>query len=325
MVLVFCPVVPRCRNEQRHPAQLAGFTVIALNLLVAPQPELRREGSLIFLSGVGLTDLLGSLKACECHASLGIEAMIVRGAPSLEFLRACIRFDYDSALVDDTVMHLTRTLLPFGEGAGHDAGIFEDRQEVLVLSGASEPQHTNRTDSHRFHLNLLVAALGKSFAAYQQGSDFSCRSCLDAGLPVCASHESLNRADTNAIGLCSNNVQARADRAVEFPHAESFASCGSDSSNPIKRKRDAASGPLTQSQGKNPKMERCQTTITGEDYLTLLRPWLREYCHSLRGGRKNGRPSAGPVQRLPMVGFCLPNEKDPGMSQLTPPKFFLSG
>lgn len=38
----------------------------------------------------------------------------------------------------------------------------------------------------------------------------------------------------------------------------------------------------------------------------------------------SNRPSPGPVQRLPMVGFCLPNEKESGMSQQEPPMFLPS-
>ncbi len=33
----------------------------------------------------------------------------------------------------------------------------------------------------------------------------------------------------------------------------------------------------------------------------------------------------GPRQGLPMVGFCLPNEKESGMSQHAPSQFLLSG
>jgi hypothetical protein len=40
---------------------------------------------------------------------------------------------------------------------------------------------------------------------------------------------------------------------------------------------------------------------------------------------EKGRPSPGPVERLPLVGFCLPNEKEYGMSQNAPAKFLLSG
>ena len=139
----------------------------------AAQPELRCDGSLIFLSGVRLADLLGSLKACKCHAPISIEPMVVRAAPGPEFIRACIRLDDYSAFADDVVVHLSRALLPSGEGTGHTSAILEDRKEVLVLPRTTEPQHTYCANTHPFHLSLLVTALRESSAAYQQGSDSS--------------------------------------------------------------------------------------------------------------------------------------------------------
>lgn len=88
---------------------------------------------------------------------------------------------------------------------------------------------------------------------------------------------------------------------------------------------DVVSGLFNCSPGKNSEMGHSVPTITGKDYLTLLRPSVREYRHVMHGRRKNGRPSVGPGQRLPMVGFCLPNDKEHGMSHNATFKFLLSG
>jgi hypothetical protein len=57
----------------------------------------------------------------------------------------------------------------------------------------------------------------------------------------------------------------------------------------------------------------------------LLRPSIHGYLTDLHNTGEKGRPSPGPVERLPLVGFCLPNEKEYGMSQHAPAKFLLSG
>lgn len=58
---------------------------------------------------------------------------------------------------------------------------------------------------------------------------------------------------------------------------------------------------------------------------TLLRPSLNGYLTPLHVSSEKGRPWPGPVQRLPMVGFCLPNKKESGMSPHAPSQFLLSG
>ncbi len=57
----------------------------------------------------------------------------------------------------------------------------------------------------------------------------------------------------------------------------------------------------------------------------LLRPSVNGYLTDLHVSNEKGRPSPGPVQRLPMVGSCLPNKKESGMSEHIPPHFLLSG
>jgi hypothetical protein len=93
----------------------------------------------------------------------------------------------------------------------------------------------------------------------------------------------------------------------KFSHAESLTRI---SLIEIKSFSDVVSGLFNCSPGKNSVMDHSVPTITGKDYLTLLRPSLREYRPVAHSNSKKGRASAGPVQRLPMEGFCMPNEKD---------------
>ncbi|PWK31789.1 hypothetical protein [Pseudomonas sp. OV226] len=82
------------------------------------------------------------------------------------------------------------------------------------------------------------------------------------------------------------NPQVRADRTVVIPHAESFASCGSDSLIEIKSFPDGVSGLFNSAQDKSSEMGHSVPTITEKDYLTLLRPSLRKYRQVLHGAEK---------------------------------------
>ena len=140
---------------------------------------------------------------------------------------------------------------------------------------------------------------------------------------LCA-RDVLNRADTTAAQAHCNNAQDSGGRAVQFPHAESSAGCQSNSLNKIKRNHWAESGPFTQSQGKAQKWGSTYPLLQIRNS-PLLRPSISGYGPNLHVCSVKGRPSPGPGQRLPMVGFCLPNEKEPGMSQHEQSQFLLSG
>lgn len=160
------------------------------------------------------------------------------------------------------------------------------------------------------------------------------------GKPVLRAREFLNRADTTVIQSLGNNgsIPFSAACSMTVPpltkHQPAIKSLRmrkhfqygvSESLNSIKSFSDAANGLFNGSKGKRLRNGGSPRTITGKDYLTLLKLSLREYRHVVHRSRKNGRPSAGPGQRLPMVGFCLPNEKEHGMSQHAPSQFLLSG
>lgn len=143
-------------------------------------------------------------------------------------------------------------------------------------------------------------------------------------LPAQCARELLNRADSTAAQACGNNAQVSGDRVVQFSHAKLFAGRHSNSLNKIKRNHGAESGPLIQSQGKAQKWGSACPLLKIRNS-PLLRPSISGYRSNLHVCSAKGRPSPGPGQRLPMVGFCLPNEKEYGMSQHTPYKFLLSG
>lgn len=146
---------------------------------------------------------------------------------------------------------------------------------------------------------------------------FQCKPVLYAG-------EFLNRADTTAAQARCNNAQVSGDRTDQFLHAESFASCHSNSLNKIERNLGAESGPFIQSQGKAQKWSSTCPLLQIRNS-PLLRPSISGYLPELHVCSIKGRPSLGPGQRLPMVGFCLPNEKEPGVSHHGPSQFLLSG
>lgn len=143
-------------------------------------------------------------------------------------------------------------------------------------------------------------------------------------LPAPCARELLNRADTTVAQARGNNAQVSGDRVVQFSHAESFVSSPSNSLNEIKRNHGGESGTFIQSQGKAQKWGSTCPLLQIRNS-PLLRPSISGYLPELRVCSRKGRPSPGPGQRLPMVGFCLPNEKEPGMSQHAPSKFLLSG
>lgn len=143
-------------------------------------------------------------------------------------------------------------------------------------------------------------------------------------LPLLHGHEILRGAESTYVQQSCNNVQVSADRALQFPHAESFASRPSNSLNKIKRNHGAESGPFIQSQWNAQKWGSTCPLLQIRNS-PLLRPSLSGYRPNLHVCSAKGRPSQGPGQRLPMVGFCLPNEKEQGMSQHTPSQFLLSG
>ena len=144
------------------------------------------------------------------------------------------------------------------------------------------------------------------------------------GVPVVYAREFLNPADTTVIRPSRNNAQTSAGRAVEFLHAKSFPSCAGNSLIEFKRNPDAVSRPFTRLKGEISEVGQYLSTITDKNYSTLLRPSVNGYLPDLHVCNAKGRPSPGPVQRLPMVGFCLPNEKESGMSQQEPPMFLPS-
>lgn len=143
-------------------------------------------------------------------------------------------------------------------------------------------------------------------------------------LPALRARELLNRADTTADQVGRNNAQVSRDRTVQFLHAESFAGIHGNSLNKIKGNHGAESGPFIQSQEKAQKWGSTHPLLQIRNS-PLLRPSISGYGPNLHVCSANGRPSPGPGQRLPMVGFCLPNEKEPGMSQHEPSQFLLSG
>ena len=143
-------------------------------------------------------------------------------------------------------------------------------------------------------------------------------------LPALCACEFLNRADTTAAQARCNNAQVSGDRTVQFPHAESFASRPSISLNTIKRNQRAESGLFIQSQGKAQKWGSTCPLLQIRNS-PLLRPSINGYRPYLHVFSAKGRPSPGAGQRLPMVGFCLPNEKEHGMSHHEPSQFLLSG
>lgn len=144
-------------------------------------------------------------------------------------------------------------------------------------------------------------------------------------LSVLRAREVLNGAESTCVQQSCNNAQVSADRAVKFPHAESFSSCTSNSLIEFKRNQSAASRPFSRLQGEISEIGQYLATITDKGYSPLLRPSLNEYLPDLHVCSAKGRPSPGPVQPLPMFGFSMPNEKEPDMSQQPPSQFLLSG
>ena len=144
-------------------------------------------------------------------------------------------------------------------------------------------------------------------------------------LTVLRAHEILNGAESTYGQQRCNNARASADGISQFLHAETFPSCSGNSLIEFKRNQSAAIRSFTRLQGGISEMGQYPATITDKDHSPLLRPSISSYSPNLHVFSANGRPSPGPGQRLPMVGFCLPNEKEYGMSQYTPSMFLLSG
>lgn len=145
------------------------------------------------------------------------------------------------------------------------------------------------------------------------------------GVRVVCAREFLNRADTTIIRPSCNNAQTTADRPLEFLPAKSFPSCAGNSLIDFKRNQSSVSRPFTRLQGGISEVGQYPSTITDKNYSPLLRPSLNGYRPGRYVCSAKGRPSPGPVQRLPMVGFCLLDEKEHGMSQHAPSQFLLSG
>lgn len=145
------------------------------------------------------------------------------------------------------------------------------------------------------------------------------------GNPVSLPLEILHGAESTFCQSRCNNVQVGAVQPILFLHAKTFPSCAGNSLIEFKKNQSAPGRPFTWLQGESAEMGRCLPTITDKNYSPLLRPSLSGYRPGLHVCSAKGRPSPGPVQRLPMVGFCLPNKKESGMSQHAPSQFLLSG
>lgn len=100
-------------------------------------------------------------------------------------------------------------------------------------------------------------------------------------LSVLRARQVLNGAESTCVQQSCNNAQVSADRAVKFPHAESFASCTSNSLIEFKRKQSAASRPFSQLQGEISEMGQYPATITDKGYSPLLRPSLNGHLLEL--------------------------------------------
>jgi hypothetical protein len=136
-------------------------------------------------------------------------------------------------------------------------------------------------------------------------------------LPVPCACELLSQADTTAAQARGNNAQVSGDRAVQFPHAKSFAGCPSNSLHKIQRNHGAERGPFIQPQGKVQKRGSTCPLLQIRNS-PLLRPSISGYLPELQVCSRKVRFSTGPGQQLPMVGFCLPNEEEHGLRRREP-------
>jgi hypothetical protein len=85
-------------------------------------------------------------------------------------------------------------------------------------------------------------------------------------LSVLRAREVLNGAESTCVQQSCNNAQVRTDRTAEFPHAESFASCRSDSLIEIKSFPDGVNGLFISAQDKRSEMGHSVPTITGKNF-----------------------------------------------------------
>lgn len=122
----------------------------------------------------------------------------------------------------------------------------------------------------------------------------------------------------------STSDELRTAAVEKIPHAECFASTGSDSLIGINSFFDVVSGPSSCPSGKKLKRGSLPVHYYRQGHSPLLRPSVREYRLATRKQKKSG-PQRSLVSDFHLAGLCLPNEKEFDMSQYSPFKFLLSG
>lgn len=129
------------------------------------------------------------------------------------------------------------------------------------------------------------------------------------GKAVPQARDFLNGAESNFGQSLCNNAHVSADQD-EFPHAKSFASHARDSLTEIKSFSDFVSGLFKSSPGKNSEMDHSAPTITGKEYLTLLRPLLREYGHVVSTAADMEGPQQGLFSDFQWLAFACPMKRN---------------